>query len=209
MRLNASPSTPSTAVKLLMATGMVLALGACGSQAKPPAAAAAAAAAAASTPAAVTAAPAARNVAMAQLQPTQGSKVSGSLQFTAQADGSVRVQGSVQGLAPNSEHGFHVHEKGDCSSPDGLSAGGHFNPTGHAHGRFDSAVHHAGDLPSLRSDAQGMASIDFVSRGLALDQSPNSVVGRGLIVHKDPDDYTTQPTGNSGARLACAVITRG
>ena len=190
MRLNASPSTPSTAVKLLMATGMVLALGACGSQAKPPAAAAA------STPAAVTAAPAARNVAMAQLQPTQGSKVSGSLQFTAQADGSVRIQGSVQGLAPNSEHGFHVHEKGDCSS-------------GHAHGRFDSAVHHAGDLPSLRSDAQGMASIDFVSRGLALDQSPNSVVGRGLIVHKDPDDYTTQPTGNSGARLACAVITRG
>src|SRR5256885_16387212 len=85
---------------------------------------------------------------MAQLQPTQGSKVSGSLQFTAQADGSVRVQGSVQGLAPNSEHGFHVHEKGDCSSPDGLSAGGHFNPTGQAHGRFDSSTHHTGDLPS-------------------------------------------------------------
>ena len=93
--------------------------------------------------------------------------------------------------------------------PDGLSAGGHFNPTGQAHGRFDSSTHHTGDLPSLRSDAQGMASIDFVSRGLALDQGPNSVVGRGLIVHKDPDDYTTQPTGNSGARLACAVITRG
>lgn len=197
------PSTPSTAVKLLMAAGMVLALGACGSQPKPPAAASA------STPAAVATAPASRNLAMAQLQPTQGSKVSGSLQFTAQADGSVRVQGSVQGLAPNSEHGFHVHEKGDCSSPDGLSAGGHFNPTGQAHGRFDSSTHHTGDLPSLRSDAQGMASIDFVSRGLALDQGPNSVVGRGLIVHKDPDDYTTQPTGNSGARLACAVITRG
>jgi Cu-Zn family superoxide dismutase len=178
---------------------MVLALGACSSQPKPPAAA---------TPQAAAASTASRTVAVAQLQPTQGSKVSGSLQFTSQADGSVRVQGSVQGLAPNSEHGFHIHEKGDCSSPDGLSAGGHFNPTGQAHGRYDSAAHHTGDLPSLRSNAQGMASIDFVSRGLALDQGPNSVVGRGLIVHKDPDDYTTQPTGNSGARLACAVITR-
>ena len=122
--------------------------------------------------------------------------------------GGLQITPNLKGLPPG-EHGFHVHEKGDCSSPDGLSAGGHFNPTGQAHGRFDSAAHHTGDLPSLRSDAQGMASIDFVSRGLALDQGPNSVVGRGLIVHKDPDDYTTQPTGNSGARLACAVITRG
>lgn len=190
LRASAAPG----ALKLFAAMGVVLALGACSSQGKSPAAASSAAN---------------RSVAVAQLQPTQGSKVSGSLQFTGQADGSVRVQGTVQGLAPNSEHGFHVHEKGDCSSPDGLSAGGHFNPTGQAHGRFDAGAHHTGDLPSLRSDAQGTARVDFVSRGLALDQGPTSVVGRGLIVHKDPDDFTTQPTGNSGARLACAVITRG
>lgn len=191
-----APSHSCAAMKLLMATGMVLALGACGNSPRTSAAA----------PGAAAPAPAA---AMAQLQPTQGSQVSGSLQFTPQADGSMRVQGSVQGLAPNSEHGFHVHEKGDCSSPDGLSAGGHFNPTGQAHGRFGATPHHTGDLPSLRADARGVATIDFVSRGLTLDQGPASVVGRGLIVHKDPDDYTTQPTGNSGARLACAVITRG
>ncbi len=186
-------------VKMLSAASVVLALGACSSQGPAPMASMA------STP---SAAGASQTVAMAQLQPTQGSQVRGSLQFTGQPDGSVRVQGSVQGLSPNSEHGFHVHEKGDCSSPDGLSAGGHFNPTGQAHGRFDAGAHHTGDLPSLRADAQGVARVDFVSRSMALDQGPTSVVGRGLIVHKDPDDYTTQPTGNSGARLACAVIAR-
>lgn len=146
--------------------------------------------------------------ATANLSAASGSLASGQLKLMPMGDG-VHITGTIGGLKPNGTHAFHIHEKGDCSAADASSAGGHFNPTGHAHGRFDSAVHHAGDLPSLRSDAQGMASIDFVSRGLALDQSPNSVVGRGLIVHKDPDDYTTQPTGNSGARLACAVITRG
>lgn len=195
MPMNASPTgrnARTIAARCLTVTGLALALGACGSQPQQPAVAASGIA-----------------PANAQLQPTQGSQVKGSLQFTAQADGSVRVQGTVQGLAPNSEHGFHVHEKGDCSSPDGLSAGGHFNPTGQAHGRFDAHAHHAGDLPSLRADAQGTARVDVSLRGLTLDQGPTSVVGRGLIVHKDPDDFTTQPTGNSGARLACAVIVRG
>ena len=147
--------------------------------------------------------------AIARLQPTQGSSVNGIVRFTPQADGSVRVHGRVEGLSANSEHGFHVHEKGDCSSGDGLSAGGHFNPGSHAHGKFDGTAHHAGDLPSLKSDGAGVAGVDFVSRSIALDRSANSVQNRGLIVHKDPDDYTTQPTGNSGARLACAVIERG
>lgn len=147
--------------------------------------------------------------AIARLQPTQASTVSGTIRFTPQADGSVRVQGTVQGLAPNAEHGFHIHEKGDCSSGDGLSAGGHFNPTQQAHGKFDAAAHHAGDLPSLKADGQGMASMDFTSRSFSLTREANGILGRGLIVHKDPDDYTTQPTGNSGARLACAAIERG
>jgi len=73
----------------------------------------------------------------------------------------------------------------------------------------DGAVHHAGDLPSLTADAQGTATIDFTSRSIALDRGTSGILGRGLIVHNDPDDYTTQPTGNSGARVACAVIERG
>ena len=147
---------------------------------------------------------------IARLEATKGSQVSGTVQFFPQADGSIRIQGRVQGLAPNSEHGFHIHEKGDCSSGDGLSAGGHFNPNQQAHGKFgDSKAHHLGDLPSLEADNQGVATIDFVSKELKLDRGSHGVLGRALIVHKDPDDYTTQPTGNSGARLACAVIERG
>ena len=147
---------------------------------------------------------------IARLASTKGSQVTGTLQFFPLAEGGVRVQGRVEGLAPNSEHGFHIHEKGDCSSGDGLSAGGHFNPAQQAHGKFgDSKAHHLGDLPSLDADTQGVATIDFVSKNLTLDRGSNGILGRSLIVHNDPDDYTTQPTGNSGARLACAVIERG
>ena len=147
---------------------------------------------------------------IARLEATKGSSVSGTVQFFPLTEGGVRIQGRVEGLAPNTEHGFHIHEKGDCSSGDGLSAGGHFNPTKQAHGKFNaSQPHHLGDLPSLDADPQGVATIDFVSKDLALNRGANGILGRSLIVHNDPDDFTTQPTGNSGARLACAVIERG
>ena len=147
---------------------------------------------------------------IARLEATKGSSVSGVVQFFPQPDGSVRVQGQIQGFAPNSEHGFHIHEKGDCSSGDGLSAGGHFNPTRQAHGQFNgSQPHHLGDLPSLDANQDGVVTIDFVSKDFALNRSANGILGRSLIVHNDADDYTTQPTGNSGARLACGVIERG
>ena len=147
---------------------------------------------------------------IARLEATKGSSVTGTVQFFPLADGSVRIQGRVEGLAPNSEHGFHIHEKGDCSSGDGLSAGGHFNPTQQQHGKSDASLpHHLGDLPSLDANAQGVATFDFVRKDIALNRGSNGILGRGLIVHNDPDDYTTQPTGNSGARLACAVIERG
>ena len=147
---------------------------------------------------------------IARLQATKGSSVSGTVQFFPLADGGVRIQGRVEGLAPNSEHGFHIHEKGDCSSGDGLSAGGHFNPTQQPHGKPDAnSAHHLGDLPSLDADPQGVVTFDFVRKDITLDRGSNGILGRALIVHNDPDDYTTQPTGNSGARLACAVIERG
>ncbi len=145
--------------------------------------------------------------AVAALQPTKGSSVSGTVRFV-QSGGQVAVTGEVRGLKPNAQHGFHVHEKGDCSSGDGMSTGGHFNPGGQPHGQHAQGAHHAGDLVSLKADAAGTAKFSFTSKTVAVGQGTNDVVGRGLIVHRDPDDYTTQPTGNAGPRLACAVITR-
>ncbi len=145
--------------------------------------------------------------AVAQLQSTKGSTATGTVSF-AQSGDMVRVAGEIRGLKPNAEHGFHVHEKGDCSSGDGMSTGGHFNPDGKPHGNHAEAAHHAGDLPSLKADANGVAKFSFESRTIAVGAGASDIVGRGLIVHRDPDDYKTQPTGNSGPRLACATITR-
>lgn len=143
--------------------------------------------------------------ATAQLEPTQGNQARGRIAFTQLGD-KLRVHGEVTGLAPNSEHGFHVHEKGDCSSSDGSSAGGHFNPHGRKHGMAMGEEHHTGDLPSLNADARGVARIDVQITGVRVGSGMDDIVGRGLIVHRDRDDFTTQPTGNAGPRLACAVV---
>jgi Cu-Zn family superoxide dismutase len=114
----------------------------------------------------------------------------------------------VQGLVPGREHGFHIHEAGDCSSPDGMSAKGHFNPFGKPHGHPASGERHAGDMPALKADKSGRAKVDVELDIITVAPGPASVVGRGVIVHADPDDYRTQPTGNAGARLACGVVQR-
>ena len=146
--------------------------------------------------------------AAAQLQSTSGNTAAGAASFTQNGD-MVRVTGQVSGLKANAEHGFHVHEKGDCSSGDGMSAGGHFNPGGQPHGNHSGMTQHAGDLPSLKADASGVARFSFESKTIAVGSGATDIVGRALIVHRDPDDYTTQPTGNAGPRLACAVIAKG
>ena len=145
--------------------------------------------------------------AVAQLQSTAGNTATGTVSFVQKGDG-VMVSGEVRGLKPNAEHGFHVHEKGDCSSGDGISAGGHFNPEGKPHGNHADGDHHAGDLPSLKADASGVAKFSFESTAITVGSGASDITGRSLIVHRDPDDYKTQPTGNSGARIACAVITK-
>jgi superoxide dismutase, Cu-Zn family len=150
--------------------------------------------------------PGADLTAVANLEATRGNSVTGKVSFVQESDG-VHVSANVAGLPPNTEHGFHVHEKGDCSSGDGMSAGGHFNPNGKPHGP-QSAEHHAGDMPSLTSDSYGNASVSFVLSGVTIGGSGPDLVGRALIVHRDPDDFKTQPTGNSGPRLACGVIVR-
>jgi superoxide dismutase, Cu-Zn family len=148
-------------------------------------------------------APAGPARAVAVLVPTAGGAASGTVTFTL-VDGGVRVTAHVEGLAAG-DHGFHVHEFGDCSAPDATSAGGHFNPGGAPHAGPDATARHVGDLGNLTADTQGMASYDRVDPAIRLD-GPHGVIGRAVIVHAAPDDLATQPTGGAGARLACGVI---
>jgi len=146
--------------------------------------------------------------ATAALQPTKGNKAFGEATFEQVGD-KVRVIVFAQNLPPDRELGFHIHEAGDCSSGDGMSAKGHFNPHGKPHGRAGTAERHAGDLPSLKAAKNGRVKLDVTVDGIAIGSGPGDIVGRGLIIHADPDDYKTQPTGNAGARIACGVIKAG
>jgi Cu-Zn family superoxide dismutase len=162
--------------------------------------------AAGAKPAAAAAKPAGPT-AVATLQPTTGNATAGTAWFTQQPDG-VLVRVKVSGLKPNQEHGFHAHEKGDCSSGDGMSTGGHFNPAGKPHGP-QHAEHHAGDFPALKADGSGNVETTFKLTGATVGTGAYDLIGKGLIVHANPDDYKTQPTGNAGARIACGVIKAG
>ncbi len=141
--------------------------------------------------------------AVANLGPTQGSTVAGKVTF-AKVDGGVKVSVHVTGLKEGA-HGFHIHEFGDCSAPDGLSAGGHFNPSGEPHAGPKDAQRHTGDLGNIEAGKDGAATLEYVDTRAAFD-GPNNILGRGVIVHGAADDFKTQPTGNAGARLACGVI---
>ena len=142
--------------------------------------------------------------AVATLAPTAGNTANGTVTFEQQGQ-TMLVTAKVSGLTPG-PHGFHVHEKGDCSAPDATSAGGHFNPSGQAHGDPKSAVHHAGDMPMLVADAAGNASLVFEYGPATLGRGANDILGKAVVVHADADDFKTQPAGNSGARVACGVI---
>jgi Cu-Zn family superoxide dismutase len=142
--------------------------------------------------------------ATAGLQPTKGNKTFGEVTFE-QAGDKVKVVVFVQGLQPDREHAIHIHEGADCSG-DAMGAGAHFNPHGKPHGRPGTPERHAGDLPSLKANKQGRANISVEVDAITLTGGPGNIIGRSVVVHADPDDYRTQPTGNSGARLACGVI---
>lgn len=148
-------------------------------------------------------------IAVSTLSPTQGNNANGTVSFMQKGD-QILVDARFDGLTPG-QHGFHVHEKGDCSAPDAMSAGGHFNPGGTGHGGPSHESRHAGDLGNLDADASGKAALQLTvpAKQLSLSanaSSANSVIGKALIVHADPDDYKTQPTGNSGKRVACGII---
>ncbi len=144
--------------------------------------------------------------AVAELKATSGNGVSGTLMFSPMGDG-VHINGSIKGLAPNSTHGFHVHENGDCSAPDASSAGAHFNPTQQPHGDPAGDAHHLGDMPNVSADAEGSAELDAHVSGLTLRTGQaDDIAGRSIVVHEKADDYRSQPAGDSGNRIACGII---
>lgn len=142
--------------------------------------------------------------AVADLVPTEGNTVRGKVEFILDENGVMRVTAMVEGLTPG-KHGFHIHETGDCSAPDGTSAGGHFNPEGVAHGAPMDATRHVGDLGNLEANDEGIATIEYVDPMLTFE-GEHTILGKGVIVHAGEDDLVSQPTGAAGARVACGVI---
>ncbi len=138
------------------------------------------------------------------IQPLGGSEVGGKVVFTQQRGG-VEVNAELTGPKPG-EHGFHVHEFGDCSMADGTCAGAHFNPTGAPHGGPDDEKRHAGDLGNITADDKGNAKADIMAHGVSIDGEKDGIVGRSIIVHAKPDDEKTDPSGNSGDRIAGGTI---
>lgn len=145
--------------------------------------------------------------ATAVLAPTKGNSVSGTVNFSQKGDG-VLVEAKVTGLKANGTHGFHIHEKGNCSAPDASSAGPHFNPAGTQHGGPVGSVRHGGDLGNLKADANGYAQASIEVSGITLGTDANSIIGRAVVIHAGTDDLKSQPAGNSGARVACGLISK-
>jgi Cu-Zn family superoxide dismutase len=117
----------------------------------------------------------------------------------------VKVTADIDGLAPGSEHGFHIHQFGDCTDMEkAMSTGGHYNPEKHQHGKAGEAMSHVGDMGNIKADDKGHAHVE-VTLSAATISGKNAILGRGVIVHEKADDYS-QPTGNAGGRIACGVI---
>jgi superoxide dismutase, Cu-Zn family len=150
--------------------------------------------------------------AVANIQPTTAAAATnltpnGEVKFTQLAGGKVLVEARVAGLKPNSEHGFHVHAVSDCSG-DGMKTAGHFNPDNHPHAHPSEKARHAGALFNLKTDAAGVGTLRQEADTITLVDGIYGIVGKPLIVHRDPDDYKSQPLGNAGPRIGCALIAK-
>ena len=142
--------------------------------------------------------------AVSVIQAKSGSGIQGSMSFT-QSGNNVNVTGTFSGLTPNSEHGIHIHENGDCSTLDASSAGGHYNPNSGKHGKHNNFSSHAGDMPNIKVDSNGNSNYSATLSHFSLVNEQN-ILGKSVVVHRNKDDYVTQPSGNSGERIGCGII---
>lgn len=140
----------------------------------------------------------------AKLEAKSGSKAAGTVTFTKEKDG-IRVSAEVTGVSAG-KHGFHIHEKGDCSAPDASSAGGHFNPGGAAHGDPKTKERHAGDLGNIEINKEGKGTLKLKVSDPKAFSAWSEIGGKAVILHEKADDLKTQPTGDAGGRIACGVI---
>ncbi|PRP66313.1 superoxide dismutase family protein [Nonlabens agnitus] len=135
------------------------------------------------------------------------SNVTGSISFV-EENGVVTMSANLTGFTAAGTHAIHIHENGDCSAMDGSSAGGHWNPTSDEHGDWGDGSYHMGDIGNLEADEEGTAVLKFSTDQwcIGCDDETKNIVGKGVIVHATADDFTSQPSGAAGARVACGVI---
>lgn len=141
------------------------------------------------------------------LEPKSGSTATGKVTFK-EVNGVVTFTANLTGLEPGT-HAIHIHEKADCSSPDGKSTGGHWNPTNQKHGKWgDPSGYHKGDIGNFVADKDGNGTISLTTDEwcIGCEDETKNIIGKGIIVHAGTDDFTTQPTGDAGGRVSCGGI---
>lgn len=141
------------------------------------------------------------------MEPKSDSNVKGTVIFT-EADGKVSMMAMLSGLSAG-EHAIHIHDKADCSSADGKSTGGHWNPTNTPHGKWGAEEgYHKGDIGNFTADAEGLATVEFSTDEwcIGCDDETKNILGKGVIVHQGVDDFTSQPSGAAGKRVSCTGI---
>ena len=146
------------------------------------------------------------NLLAISLESRSNSTVTGIATFS-EENGMVTFVAKLSGLKPG-VHAIHIHEKADCSAADAASAGGHWNPTFKKHGKWTDPEHHKGDIGNFTADKDGNGTITLKTDEWCIGCSDTNkdILGKGLIVHEKADDFTTQPTGNAGGRIACSAI---
>ncbi|MEL6918554.1 MAG: superoxide dismutase family protein [Bacteroidota bacterium] len=141
------------------------------------------------------------------MEPKSDSNVKGEVTFTAVED-KVMMMATLSGLTAG-EHAIHIHEKADCSSADGKSTGGHWNPTFQPHAKWGAAEgYHKGDIGNFTADAEGNATVEFSTDEwcMGCGDDTKDIIGKAVIVHQGVDDFTSQPSGAAGARVSCTGI---